>query len=444
MIGPGTVTRGSRPAEVGVLRLAPVLVFLLFLFGLACSGPAGTAPGPCFVLPGARSGATRSYRPAPDGRLAGAGRVEGGAAHVRAAFHPDGRTLYINSVGPEGMDSVAGHAAEPGVHVRAYEYDPVSCAVGPFLGQADASAAAPSNERAYGLVVHPGGEYLYQTTASLVEIRIYDIGPDRLPVLRGAVDVTVDGAHTCAQVRRLAIDPAGETLYTNCNNRDADAPMALQAWRVQEDGGLELLQHLTAPAMDLGVFDPVLHPSGDWLYHPLATASTDAPAGPGAYVLVHAVAPDGRLELHDRVPIRVVEPGDSAADSTVVQVYPITVSVHPEGDAAYIPLHVILGEEEWRFAHGFAVYGLEDGGGTLVARSRRPATRETRYSSHHGGTLAAVGDRLFFYSYLTDYDTIMGGVLQRFAVGPDRMLVPLDSPWVATGLFDGRQPIPAP
>lgn len=142
-------------------------------------------------------------------------------------------------------------------------------------------------------------------------------------------------------------------------------------------------------------------------------------------MFVYRVAADGRLELHDRVPIRGVEP--------------------PDGETAYIARHVVLeSDRSLAFHHGFAVYGLEDGGGTMVELGTLPATRETRYSSHHGATLVAVDGRLFLFSYLTDYDTTMGGVLQQFEVGPDRSLVPLDPPWVATGLFDGRQPIPAP
>lgn len=456
-LDPGRATARPRvnAPRVGITRLvAPHFLLLLLLFlllglGLGCSGPSETGrspePGPCFVLPGAMSGATPSYRPGPGGHLEPAGEARGGAAHMRAAFHPDGRTLYIASVGPEWLDSVAGRPADPGVRVRAYGFDPSSCAIGPFLGEAEASPAAPSNERAYGLVVHPGGAYLYQTTASLGRIRIYDIGPDRVPVLRTEVDATGAGTRACAQARRLAIDAAGETLYANCNNRDADAPMALQVWRAKEDGGLELLQHLAAPAMDLGVFDPVLHPAGAWLYHPLATISPDAPAGPGAYVFIYRVAADGRLQLHDRLPIRGVEPRASAVGAAVVQDYPITVTLHPDGETAYIARHVVLESEgSLAFRHGFAVYGLEDGGGTLVERRTLPATRETRYSSHHGATLVGVDDRLFYYSYLTDYDTTTGGVLQQLEIGPGRLLVPLDSPWIATGLFDGRQPIPAP
>jgi hypothetical protein len=396
----------------------------------------------CVVLPGSFSSLSRSYRVQAGGRLEVAGEATGGAGHVRAAFHPDRHTLYVNSVGPGWWVSEGGDTSHAGVRVRAYLYDPSDCSVGPLLGSAGFGSDQPSSERAYGLQVHPTGRYLYQTTASLKEIRLYDIGDDRVPVPREAYDATNGRSVVCAQIRRLLVHPSGGHMFANCNNADAGAGVdhALQVWVIAEDGSLSLEEHHVLEAMDSGVLDPVLHPSGNWLYQPLGTSDTNAPEGAGAYILVFRVNPDGGLTLGEQVPIRVIVPGDSVSDPTNTQVFPMTIALDSTGTTAYVALHVILG---WQtFPHEFAVYRIRDGGRTLVEAARLPALRKTTGSSHHGGTLARAGDDLFFYSYLTDYDTIAGGVIQQLRVVGADSLEPLEPAWIETGLIDGRQLIP--
>ena len=436
-------------------RYLPILGNCGLLLFLACSGcaagaandaiPPSTDATHCFVLPGAGTGVTKSYRVLVDGGLEEAGGVSGGAMHMRAAFHPDGRTLYVSSVGPAGVEPPdrapwTGAATwEEGVHVRAYAYDPADCSIGGLLGTGRMGPEAPEINRAYGLEVHPNGRYLYQTTNSLRRIRLFDLPEDRVPVPRAEFDVTADGEHVCIQVRRLAVHPSRRYLYANCNN-GGGVEDALQLWAIDREGSLALVQHYTFPAMYGGVLDPVVHPSGNWLYQPVGTGSPKPPSG--AYVLVFRVGDDGRLRLHDQVAVRTT--GDEpVADTSYVSFLPMNVLLHPDGGTAYVPVSANIPERAV-FPHGFAIYAVEEGGARLVERAWLPAPRDTRFSDHHGATLSRSGGELFLYSYLTDYDRARGGVLQRLHIEGDHSLEPLDPPWVPTGLFDGRQPIAMP
>jgi hypothetical protein len=168
--------------------------------------------------------------------------------------------------------------------------------------------------------------------------------------------------------------------------------------------------------------------------------ATDAPADIGAYVLVYEIAYDGRLEFHDYIAVRTMSQLGLASDTGYASMSPINILFHPDGSTGYIPVNAVIMEREV-FPHGFAIYAVEDGGARLIEQAWVPALRETRFSDHHGAILASFGSELFLYSYLTDYDTISGGVLQRLRVADDHSLEPLDPPWISTGLFDGRQPI---
>lgn len=434
-------------------RVIPTLGHRSLLLFLVCSGCAAgeelgtvatsTGATHCFVLPGAGSEATKSYRVVEGGGLEEAGEVSGGAQHMRAAFHRDGRTLYVSSVGPAGSERFAVEESwEPGIHVRAYAYDPADCSIGRLLGIGRMGPAAPGINRAYGLEVYPNGRYLYQTTNSLRRIRLFDLPEERVPVPRAEFDVTGGGEHVCVQIRRLAMHPSGRYLYANCNNGRGVAD-ALQLWAIERDGSIALLDHHAFPPIYGGVFDPVVHPSGDWLYQPVGTSSPDAHAGIGAYVLIYRVDDDGRLTLHDEVAVRTTPPDESVPDTTFFSIWPVNVLLHPDEGTAYIPVTARIREGE-DFPHGFAIYAVEEGGGRLVERAWLPAFRDTRFSDHHGATLARFDGELFLYSYLTDYDTIQGGVLQRLRIAEDHSLEPLDPPWLPTGLFDGRQPIGMP
>ena len=442
-----TALMARKPAASMVTTTGAFMFLLLCGCGNQLPRTTGHAElSHCFVLPGAGSGATKSYRVKEGGQLAEAGEVSGGAMHMRAAFHPDGRTLYVSSVGPAGWQpEVGGGTWEEGIHVRAYAYDPADCSIGALLGTGRMGPEPPERERAYGLEVHPNGRWLYQTTNSLQRIRLFDLPEDRVPVPREAFDATEGGEHACVEIRRLAMHPSTRFLYANCNNGELED--ALQVWTIEGDGSITLGDHYTFPAIYGGVFDPVIHPSGEWLYQPTGTSSPDAPGGSGAYVLLYRVGEDGRLTLHNQVPVRTVTAADSVEDPTSVSMQPSAVVLHPDGSTAYMTLSVRLatptpGPED--FAHELAIHRVADGGARLVERARMPALRKTAFSSHHGATLAAYAGELFLYSFLTDYDTIQGGVLQRLRVTQDHSLEPLDPPWVATGLFDGRQPIALP
>lgn len=434
----------ARASEIpNVAKYWPMLV-------LVCSGCAAGEKADavaaiggathCFVLPGAGSGATKSYRVVEGGRLEEAGEASGGAMHMRAAFHPDGRTLYVGSVGPAGWPPpIAGGRWEEGIHVRAYAYEPADCSIGRLLGRGRMGPEAPEINRAYGLEVHPNGKYLYQTTNSLRRIRLFDLPEDRVPVPRAEFDVTAGGEHVCVQIRRLAVHPSRRYLYANCNN-GSGVEDALQLWAIERDGSIALVDHYTFPAMYGGVLDPVVHPSGDWLYQPVGTGSPDTPSG--AYVLVYRIGDDGRLGLHEQVAVRTTM-DEPVSDTTYASFLPMNVLLHPDGGTAYVPISANIPEREM-FPHGFAIFAVEEGGARLAERAWLPALRNTRYSDHHGATLAAFGGELFMYSYLTDYDTIQGGVLQRLHITEEHTLEPLDPPWLPTGLFDGRQPIALP
>lgn len=451
------MTENRRPRKLALSLTAAVGLALLIAAWRAGADRGGrggadmtATQSPCVVLPGTGSSTTQSYRVLPGGMLERAGEATGGARHMRAAFHPDGRTLYINSVGPDGWPTPDGAPVEPGVSVRAYAYDPADCRVGEYLGSADMGLAPPNGERAYGLTLDAEGRHLYQTTASLQRIRVYRIPENRVPIPIADYDVTAGGTHVCAQTRRLLLHPDRRVLYANCNNWDAgtDVDHAIQVWRVADDGSLSLLQHQVMDAMNNGVLDPVLHPSGDWLYHPVGTVAANAPNGSGGYVLTYRVASDGRLTLHDQVPVRTVRATDSVPDPTDTQIYPLTFSLHPDGTHAYVAVHTILGRRteaadtvEYAYPHEFAVYDVLDDGARLVERARFPALKETRGSTHHGGTLVQLGDELFYYSFIATNDTIAGGVLQQLRIPDDGSLAPLDPPWIPTGLPNGRQVI---
>lgn len=436
---------GSR---AGAQAMVSFLVLAL-LVGCSTQPEQGTFPSHCFVLPGAGSSVTQSYRVTPAGIPELTGEARGGERHMRAAFHPNGRRLYINSIGPEGWLTETGDTVRPGIRVLAYAYDPDACRVGAFLGAAEMGSGAPNGERVYGLTVDPAGRFLYQTTGSLRRIRLYDLDAEGIPVPRNEYDVTAGGAHACAQIRRLVMHSGRGVLYANCNNRDLgpEVDEALQVWRVSDDGAIVLIEHHTLENMNGGVLDPVVHPSGDWLYHPVGTTSPEAPRGSGGYILLFRIGDEGGLSLHDHVPVRVVDAADDVHDPTDVQVLPITLTLDPDGSVALVALHAILGvrgdsdtaETAYIYPHEFVAYAVQDGGERLVEQSRIAALKSTRGSSHHGGTLTRAGGESFYHSYLTDYDSVTGGVLQNLRMTAGGSLIPLDPPWIDTGLRNGRQ-----
>jgi DNA-binding beta-propeller fold protein YncE len=364
-----------------------------------------------------------------------AGAVGGGDFHSRAAFDPDGGRVYVTTL-------VAIHE-QYAIHLRTYRYDPFTCSMGPSLGRLATEGDTASNTRVYGLEVHPDGRSLYQTTASAQTIRRFQLGDDRFPVPAERYDVTQGGTVLCEQSRRLTWHPSGHTLYSNCNNGDA-GPEGLQVWAVAPNGTLRFVEHHTLQNMDAGITDPVLHPSGRWLYQPVGTTDPAAPQGPGAYIVVFAIAPNGTLHFHAATPVRVRHGQESVQDMSQMLVFPITVSIHPDGTHAYVALNATIPDDTRDSPHEIISYTLAEGGGRLVEVERRPAALPTRSSSHHGGALVQAEGGLFYYSYLTDYDETRGGVLQLYRVGGDHMLRPLDPPFVGTRLLDARQPIVAP
>lgn len=213
------------------------------------------------------------------------------------------------------------------------------------------------------------------------------MGADRLPVPGERYDVTQGGTVLCAQARRLAWAPNGHTLYSNCNNGGAGpgSDQGLEVWAVAPDGTLRFVEYHSLRAMDGEITDPVLHPSGRWLYQPVGTTDPGAPEGPGAYIIVFAVAPNGTLRFHTAVPVRTLSPRDSVRNVSHSHIFPVTISIDPNGRHAYVALAAIL--NGGRTAHESITYKLADGGGRLVQIQRRPAALPTTYSSPEGGTL---------------------------------------------------------
>lgn len=390
----------------------------------------------CFVLPAASEGLTRSYRVRGTGSLEPLGDVAGNTHHMRAAFHPEGHHVYVSALNHAARDRYI-------IHVRTFGYDRTDCSIGPLVASTEIEDDTASNSRIYGLVAHPNGRWLYQTTGSSGRIRLFYLGPDGVPVLRTSYDVTQGGTLACAETRRLALGADGERLYSNCNNADAGqgADHALQVWDIRADGALDLVQHHVLSDMDGGIADPVLHPSGRWLYQPAGTSSRAAPQGPGAYVLIFALEENGALRPHASTAVRVLTSQDSVRSLANTQLFPSTFIIHSEGTAAYVTVHAALDFEA--FPHEIVRYRIEGDGGDLLEIDRRPAALPTQYSSHHGGVLIGVEGNYFLYSYLTDYDSVRGGVLQQYRIGNSHDLQPLDPPYVATGLGDARQPIVA-
>lgn len=224
------------------------------------------------------------------------------------------------------------------------------------------------------------------------------------------------------------------------DNNGGDAADALQVWSIGQDGSISLLDHHASPATYGRVSDPVLHPSGNWLYQPVGGRS-EASVGTGAYVLVYRVGDDGRLTLHDQVPVRTIAGIGSVSDTAYVLIAPMNMLLHPDGGTAYISINAVIMAWEVR-PHGFGILAVEEGGARLTERAWVPAPADINFNEHPGATLAGYGDEMFLDAYLTNYNVIPGGVMQRLRVAEDHAREPLDPPWVTTGLFDGRQPIP--
>lgn len=386
----------------------------------------------CFVLPGVWAQRTQSYRVAADGRIEVRSEASAPGFHMRAAVHPDGDILFVNAVGDE-------ESGFSGVALHVFDFDSTSCTLGALRQTVGAGGEDPSNERAYGLAVHPNGRWIYQTTASLGEIRVFETESDRsIRIARPHAVPSSEGA-PCLQVRRLLLSPDGRTLYSNCNNADAGADFVLHTWRVRDDGGLTLLQTLPLEGMDAGVFDPVLHPSGEWLYQPMSGNDPRLEAGPGAYVLTYRVGEEGELDYDGRVPIRTITPADDIADPETKLVYPVTLSLSPDGRKGYVAVHASL--PTMTGIHELVEVDLEDSGAGFTVSARRPAAVSWEYSSHHGGTVVQSPSGPYYVSYLTDYDTLRGGILQTLRIDAEGHLEFLDPPYLPTGLPDARQPI---
>lgn len=386
----------------------------------------------CFVLPGVWAQRTQSYRVAADGRIGVRSEVSAPGFHVRAAVHPDGDILLVNAVGGQ-------EGGFRGVALHVFDFDSTSCTLGDLRQTVGAGDENPSNERAYGLAVHPNGRWIYQTTASLGEIRVFETQRDGSIRVARTHAVPSSQETPCLQVRRLLLSPDGRTLYSNCNNADAGADFMLHTWRIRDDGGLTLLQTLPLEGMDAGVFDPVLHPSGEWLYQPMSGNDPQLDGGPGAYVLSYRVGEEGDLEYGSRVPIRTITPADDIADPESILVYPVTLSLSPDGRKGYVAVHASL--PTMTGIHEFVEIDIEDSGADFTVSARRPAAVSWEYSSHHGGTVVHAASRPYYVSYLTDYDTIRGGILQALTIDAEGHLEFSDPPYLPTGLPDARQPI---
>ena len=417
---------------------APAVLGLVTAIGCGTSSDNAVIAGAasdhhCIVLPGSWSHATRSFaiRSGPvAGQLDHVSEVRRGVWHQRAAVHPDGGRIFV-SASVTGGDPVT-----RGIYVYAYGFDTESCAIGALLDSVTADTDTASIMRYYGLEMHPSGRYLYQTTESVQEIRVYGVADDGTLSLVQARDVTLNGTQACAQTRRLELHSDGRTLYSNCNNSAAGdrVDSAVQAWRVEDDGRLEFLGHYTAPGMT-GVFDPSVHPNGRWLYQPGSGGSPGTHYGNGAIILLYDIAADGQLAY--RSSMRVIDPdADSLAPMAELPFtsLPTTVLIHPDGTHAYVTLH-----DQINVSHHVVQYRIDQDDGTLEPVSTINTTT-TGTGNHHGGVLARRDGRTFLYTFINVFPGPEGFV-EQFEITGGYGLRRLDPPVVAAGLVDARHPI---
>jgi 6-phosphogluconolactonase (cycloisomerase 2 family) len=410
---------------------------------LACGSPnltgrqqglfgSGTA---CLILPGSWASATASFRVLDGtdaGRLELADLATGDDWHQRAAVHPSGRTVYVNT-----------SVRYRGVFVSAFRFDPESCGFGARISHLAPSRDSTELHRYYGLEVHPNGRFLYQTTEAVRELRFYRIADDGTLTLGGRYDVTAGGEHICHHIRRLELHADRGVLYANCNNQRAEppAPAAVQVWSIAVDGSLALLEHHSLDDFDGGVFDPVLHPSGEWLYQPVGTMAATAPDGTGWYLVQFAVASDGRLRRVAAT--RVDDPdvngaGPDPAGGAAVSL--TTFLIDPSGNYGFATV-----SDAQNGTHFVATLAIDSMTGRLEHRSDASLFTVAKNASHHGGVLAPgpAGEDLYLYTYITSYAE-EGGVLEQFRVDADGSLHHLEPPVVLTGLPDARHPVVVP
>jgi len=395
----------------------------------------------CIVLPGSSENVTRAFAVesgSTAGRLSYVSQAVGGSWHQRAALHPSGRYLYLSA----SVDS--GPAFWRGIYAYAFRFDPATCAIGARISAVTMGTETSSIHRYYGLEVDPGGQVLYQTTEAVGEIRAFRVATDGQLEALAAFDATGDGRYTCAQTRRLEIHPNGRTLYNNCNNSDAGfgTDMAIQSWAIQDDGGLRLLSHDVMRHMNMGVFDPVVHPNGRWLYQPTSTVDPEASGGTGGYVLTYAISPDGTLAY--RSEIRVDDPDitDRGPDAPVTFV--TTFLIHPNGEYGYATVMNLDSLSQERGAHHILVYRVDPTDGSLS--HVRTIETSSGGGDHHGGVLAGslADQKLFLYTFISEApwwrQGRSTGVLEQYEVLDDK-LVPLDPVVFETGLKTARHPV---
>jgi len=395
----------------------------------------------CVVLPGSSENVTRAFvvgSGSTAGQLSYVSEAVGGSWHQRAALHPSGRHLYLSA----SVDS--GPAPLRGVYAYAFRFDPATCTIGARTSAVTMDTSTSSIHRYYGLEVDPSGHLLYQTTEAVGEIRAYRIGGDGQLEALAAFDVTGKGQYTCAQARRLEIHPNGRTLYHNCNNLDGGfgTDMAIQSWAIEDDGGLRLLSHHVLDHMNIGVFDPVVHPNGRWLYQPTSTVDPEASAGTGGYVLTYAINPDGTLAYRSEIRVDDPDVTDRGPDAPVTFV--TTFLIHPDGDYGYATVMNLDSLSQETGTHRILVYRVDPTDGSL--RHVRTINTSSGGGDHHGGVLAKslADQKLYLYTFVSEApwwrEGRSAGVLEQYEVVADE-LVPLDPVVFETGLKTARHPV---
>lgn len=395
----------------------------------------------CIVLPGSSENVTRSFAVesgSTAGQLSYVSQAVGGSWHQRAALHPSGRYLYLSASVDSGPDSLRG------IYAYAFRFDPATCAIGSRTSAVSMSTGTSSIHRYYGLEVDPGGHVLYQTTEALGEIRALRLGADGQLEALAAFDVTGEGRFTCAQTRRLEVHPNGRTLYSNCNNFDAGfgTDMAIQSWAIEDNGGLRLSSHHVMRHMNMGVFDPVVHPNGRWLYQPTSTVDPEASEGTGGYVLTYAINPDGTLAFRSEIRVDDPDVNDRGPDAPVTFV--TTFLIHPNGEYGYATVMNLDSLSQETGTHHILVYRVDPTDGSLS--HVRTINTSSGGGDHHGGVLARslADQKLFLYTFVSEASWWRQGrstgILEQYEVVDDR-LVPLDPVVFETGLKTARHPV---
>ncbi|MCK2218460.1 beta-propeller fold lactonase family protein [Actinomadura sp. ATCC 31491] len=289
---------------MGTGRLSSLAVLLLAA-ALAPSGTAGAAaqPGPLgerpvYVTNSESPSISRFVVDVATGRPVLTGDpVAAGPGVRQMAFTPDGRLAYAADAGEDGPGAISAYAVGPRGRL-----DPLP---------GDAGTVSTGGDTPLGIVVTPGGRFLYVAHVFSRSVAGFAIGPDgRLSPLPGSPTPT-----SVANPRGLAVTPDGRFLYVGHGDPGPDrlsSVGAVSAFAVRADG---TLAEVAAP-IRLGRFcgAMTITPDGRRLY--LTCSDTSQVYG-------FAIGSDGTLSALPRSPYDV-------------STFPEGITSSPDGRFVYV------------------------------------------------------------------------------------------------------------